>query len=72
MTRVVIFHSARFGLVSYGNGEAYAVHDNENKRSMFVQGDEATDFRAEFDAWPEDIPTDDFCAEQLAIRGCEA
>lgn len=68
MTRVVIFHSARFDIVSYGNGEAYAVHDNPEKRSMFVQGDEATEFRAEFDAWPADLPIDDFCEEQLAIR----
>lgn len=68
MTRVVIFHSERFDLVSYGGGTAYALHDNIDKRSMFVQGDDAEIFRAEYDALPDDFPYDDFCAEQLAIR----
>jgi hypothetical protein len=68
MTRVIIFHSARYDLVSYGNGLSYAVHDNQAKTSFFVQGDDADDFRAEMEA-PEDIPMDDFLAEQFAIRG---
>jgi hypothetical protein len=68
MTRVTIFHSDRYDLVSYGNGLAYAAHDNQGKVSFFVQGDDASDFRDEFDAWPEDIATDDFLAEQFAIR----
>jgi hypothetical protein len=71
MTHTIIFHSDRFDVVSYGNGLSYAVHDNINKRSMFVHGDDATQFRKELEAFeiadPEK-PYDDFYAEQLAIR----
>ena len=45
MKRAVIFHSDKFDLVSYGNGLSYALHDNVNKKSLFVQGDDAIDFR---------------------------
>ena len=68
MTRVTIFHSARYDLVSVGNGLAYEVHDNKLHVSTFVQGDDASDFRAEFDAFPEDVPLEAFCEEQIAIR----
>lgn len=71
MTSVVIYHSDRFDVVSYGNGFSYAVHDNITQRSMFVEGDDAAQFRAELDdferVFPE-APYDDFYAEQLAIR----
>lgn len=67
MKRAIIFHSDQYDLVSYGNGASYALHDNIGKRSFFVQyGDEATEFRNEFEAWPGQY--DDFCAEQFAIR----
>jgi hypothetical protein len=66
MTRVTIFHSPRYDIISYGNGLSYTIHDNEAKVSAFVQGDDAIEFRAEFDAWPGDY--NDFCDEQIAIR----
>lgn len=67
MKRAIIFHSGQYDLVSYGNGASYALHDNTNKQSLFIQyGDEATEFRSELDAWPGAY--DDFCAEQFAIR----
>jgi hypothetical protein len=69
MQRVTIFHSDRYDLVSYGNGLCYAAHDNQAKVSFFVQGDDANDFRAEMEAWPDDIATANFLAEQFAIRG---
>lgn len=69
MTRVTIFHSPRYDLVSVGNGVAYELHDNELRISAFVQsGDDAAAFRAEFDSFPEDLPLEAFCEEQLAIR----
>lgn len=68
MKRAVVYHSERFDLVSYGNGLAYALHDNIMRKSMFVQGDDATAFRDEWNAYPEDLPFDDFFVEQLAIR----
>lgn len=71
MQRQTIYHSARFDMVSYGNGLSYALHDNRARKSMFVQGDDATSFREEWEAFeatcPE-APLDDFFAEQLAIR----
>lgn len=71
MTRTIIFHSDRFDLVSYGNGTAYAVHDNIERRSMFVQDDDASEFREEMEAYEAafpDLPTDVFLEEQLALR----
>ena len=71
MTRVIVYHSARYDLVSYGNGTAYALHDNIGKQSMFVQGDDADAFREEWEAFEEccpEAPLDGFFAEQLAIR----
>ena len=68
MTRVTIFHSARYDLVSVGNGLAYEVHDNKLRVSAFIQGDDASDFRAEFDSLPDEYPYEAFCEEQIAIR----
>lgn len=67
MTRAIIFHSDRYDIVSYGNGTAYAVHDNKAKVSAFVQGDDALDFSAEFNAWRGEY--DDFCREQIFQSG---
>lgn len=71
MKHVTVYHSERFDLVSYGNGWAYALHDNITKTSMFVQDDDATEFRNDWEAFeaafPE-LPLDGFFEEQLAIR----
>jgi len=56
MSRVVIYHSEAFDLVSYGNGLSYALHDNRNKKSLFVQGDDAAKFRRELDSWEANFP----------------
>lgn len=71
MTRTIIFHSERFDVVSYGNGVSYAVHDNIARKSMFVDGDDAAEFREELEAFEEAFPErhyDEFYSEQLAIR----
>ena len=56
---VVIAESSQFRLYSYGNGDAYhlveVAHDAEP--GVFVQGDDATEFRAYFDAYCESQPT---------------
>ena len=66
MTRVEIFTSERFALVSYGNGESYALHNHPAKKSLFVQGDDATTLRDEIDAWERidpNMPTDSILTE---------
>jgi hypothetical protein len=68
MTRITIYSSYRFDVVSYGNGLSYAIHDKINSISAFVQGDDANEFRADLEAYPEDLPFDEFYAEQIAIR----
>lgn len=71
MTRTIIYHSARFDLVSYDNGLSYALHDNIARKSMFVQDDDATTFREEwetFEATCPEAPLDGFFKEQIAIR----
>lgn len=48
MTGIVIFHYGGYRVTSYGNGGAYQLEAGGT--SVFVQGDDATDFRREFDA----------------------
>lgn len=69
MTRITVYHSDHFDLVSYGNGSSYALHDNIKQTSMFVQGDDAIDFRDEWQSFANtcpEAPFDRFFAEQLA------
>jgi hypothetical protein len=66
MTRIEIFTSDRFALVSYGGGISYALHNHPAKKSLFVQGDDATTLRDEIDAWKRidpDMPTESILAE---------
>ena len=68
MKRVHIFHSDKFDLVSYGNGLSYALHDNINKNSLFVQGDDASDFRLALDHYEHyfpETPFNDIMAELM-------
>lgn len=50
MTRVEIARGGGFHLVSHGNGTAYALSLDGAAESVFVQGDDATAFRDEWDA----------------------
>jgi hypothetical protein len=71
MNRVNIYHSDRFDVVSYGNGLSYAIHDNINHVSAFIQGDDVAEFRDELESWETmfpSVPYDEFYAEQIAIR----
>ena len=66
MTRIKIFASNRYTLISYGNGESYALHNHPAKKLMYIQGDNATTLRNEIDAWERidpKKPTDSILAE---------
>jgi hypothetical protein len=66
MTRTILFTSDRFALVSYGNGASYALHNHEAKKSLFVQGDDATTLRDEIESYERcfpDKPYDEIYAE---------
>jgi hypothetical protein len=65
-SRVVVFNSDKFALVSYGNGMSYALHNHRARRSLFVQGDDATTLREEIESWERvdpDKPYDEIYAE---------
>lgn len=70
MTRTTIYHSDRFDLVSYGNGTAYALHDNVTHKSIFLQGDDAAAFRREWGLFRKTCPEASFDVhfeEQIAL-----
>ena len=50
---VTIYDRNGFILTSYGNGWAYALKDNSSGRDAWFQDDDATEFRARFDAASE-------------------
>lgn len=50
MTRIEIARGNGFHLVSYGNGTAYDLSLDGEADSVFVQGDDATQFREEWEA----------------------
>lgn len=53
MLQAIIMSSGAYRLVSYGNGLSYSLElriEGEPLRTVFVQGDDATQFRAELDA----------------------
>lgn len=43
---VTVYEHNGWRLVSYGNGAAYTLHDDQHKRSVFFQGDDAEIFRS--------------------------
>lgn len=51
MSKIVIFENERFRLTSFGNGLSYVLLHKQGCRDVFVQGDDATAFRAEFETW---------------------
>jgi hypothetical protein len=68
MKRAKIFKTERIEVVSLGNGLAYEIHDNWDKVSAFVQGDDAAALRDELDCFPDGFPLEAFYLEQIAIR----
>lgn len=45
-----IYDRQSWQLDSHGNGAAYTLTDHFSHTSVFIQGDDATEFRKEFDA----------------------
>lgn len=66
--RVARWNDGAFGVTSYGNGLAYAVSGPDD-RSYFVQGDSASDWRAEYDAADAAGRLDEFHADYMAAIG---
>ena len=63
MRSATIAQGERYKLISWGNGLAYCLEDTCEGLDVFVQGDEASDFRAAWDAVetvmadkPHDVP----------------
>ena len=56
MTSIELTEGA-FIITSYGHGLCYEVRDRLSKRSIFLQGDEAADFRVEYDTLSELHPS---------------
>ena len=57
MNKVRIYNTLHHTVDSYGNGEAYCLSHKGEGLDVFLQGDDATQFRAELDAgeaagWP--------------------
>lgn len=50
MKQVTIVETPNYVLVSYGNGFAYSLVRKGANADVFVQGDDATEFRNQFDA----------------------
>lgn len=66
MKSVEIHHTARFSVVSFGNGTAYEMKPHDQTDWLLFQGDDAAEFRDRLDsmeaAHPE-RPTDDILRE---------
>ncbi|AXQ69611.1 hypothetical protein HOU03_gp157 [Caulobacter phage CcrSC] len=55
---ITIAQGQRFQLDSYGNGAAYAFYDRTAGASVWLDGDDATQFRADFDNAEDRRPHD--------------
>lgn len=61
MTNAVIIHDLlEWRVTSYGNGIAYDLTHKPSGDSVFFQGDDAEQFREEFDGLTEGAPALDF------------
>lgn len=56
MSKTVLVDSSKFRLVSWGNGTAYTFDNKTAKRSVFLQGDDATQFRSELESMENAYP----------------
>ena len=53
MTTITIYNTPHFILTSYGNGAMYKFNNKRAHRSLFVQGDDASIFRADLETHTE-------------------
>lgn len=56
-SQVVIVRGGPYTLTSYGNGVAYRLANELEGLELFVQGDEASELRRDFDALESRYPT---------------
>lgn len=64
-----VFSEGRYTVLSYGNGWAYTVRDDETGRSFWLQDDDATRFREELDSATGRRTGEDICADYMAAIG---
>lgn len=60
MRSTIIHDLPEFSLTSYGNGLAYEIERKPAGKTIFFQGDDAAQFRDEFDALTSKMPALDF------------
>lgn len=65
MRQSIIHDLPGWQVTSYGNGLAYAIEHGE--RSLYFQGDDAAQFRDEFDNLTSGIPSLDYAAALQVI-----
>lgn len=66
MKSTIIHNLPAWQVTSYGNGLAYEVAHKPLKMSIFVQGDDAEQFRTELEALTERAPMMDY-SDALAV-----
>ena len=49
-SKIIIEHGNGFKVTSYGNGAAYEIENETSGASVFLQGDDASAWRAAYDA----------------------
>lgn len=60
MRSVIIHDLPEWRVTSYGNGLAYEIEHKPDGRTLFFQGDDAVQFRDEFDGLTSKMPALDF------------
>lgn len=51
-----IIHEGHYVVTSYGNGLSYLIVDAGRQEELFLQGDDATEFRNEWEGWEREFP----------------
>lgn len=66
MRSTIIHDLPEWRVTSYGNGLAYEIAEKASGKTLFFQGDDATQFRDEFDGLTSRAPSLDF-ADALRV-----
>jgi hypothetical protein len=62
-SQVVIYDTASFEVLSYGNGAAYKFTDKVTEKKCYFDGDDASSFREEIERWEN--AREDLSSEQI-------
>ena len=60
MRSTIIHDLPEFSVTSYGNGLAYEIAEKASGKTLYFQGDDAAQFRDEFDGLTSGTPSLDF------------